>query len=108
MVSNRRPRRQKLTEATFRQVIEKERRINLESLERALAHARRSRAATVRLQRILNMTYEIFQNEENAARWLLHPAFGLAGKVPISVAATPKGFKNVRHILMSIVHGLPV
>jgi len=39
------------------------------------------------------------------ADWLISPAFGLGGAIPIDVAGTPTGLDLLREQLLRIVHG---
>lgn len=49
---------------------------------------------------------ELFANDAGLALWLCDPARALGWKIPLLVARTKSGRKQVINILMALVHGV--
>ena len=61
----------------------------------------------VRASRLLGRALDLFDgNEEAAKRWLLAPQRALGGAVPLEVARTEVGAREVEHIIGRLEHGV--
>lgn len=60
----------------------------------------------VRLIRILNQAEAVFENEENARKWMLKPLALLGGKSPLEMSSTEPGARAVEQALGRIEHGV--
>lgn len=59
-----------------------------------------------RYKRILKQAVELFEDEEEALRWLNTPKSALDNQTPLSVLATDTGVKQVEEILYRAEYGL--
>lgn len=55
---------------------------------------------------VLAAGMDLFKTEAAVASWLCEPARALGGRIPMEVAQTPKGAKEVAQILGAISHGV--
>lgn len=63
----------------------------------------------LRLARITGLTLQLFEGElEPALTWLKSPLPGLGGAVPIRLAGTEVGAREVEHLLGRLEHGIPL
>ena len=60
----------------------------------------------LRLGRLFQQATEVLGDEGEARDWLLAPAFGLGGAVPLDYAGTEVGAREVEHLLGRIDHGI--
>lgn len=56
---------------------------------------------------LLAIALDVFENEDGARTWLTSPAFGLGGRVPLDVAQTDAGRREVETLLKRIDYGIP-
>lgn len=62
----------------------------------------------VRASRIFARALELFEGEpEEARRWLTTPQPGLGRKVPLELAATDVGAREVENLIGRLEHGIP-
>ena len=61
----------------------------------------------MRFARLWSMSLETFEDEEGARAWLKSPAMGLKGQVPLDVAKTETGAREVEALLQRIDYGIP-
>ena len=59
-----------------------------------------------RFKRILKQAVELFEDEEEALRWLNTPKSALDNQTPLSVLATDAGAKQVEEILYRAEYGM--
>lgn len=59
-----------------------------------------------RFKRILKQAVELFEDEEEALRWLSTPKSALDNETPLSVLATDAGAKQVEEILYRAEYGM--
>lgn len=55
---------------------------------------------------LFNQAVEVFEDTEEAREWLKTPQYGLAGAVPLDLATTTFGFREVEKLLTRIDHGV--
>ncbi len=55
---------------------------------------------------VVDAGMELFNSEAALALWLCEPARALGGKIPIQVAQTLRGAKQVTQVLNAISHGV--
>jgi len=60
----------------------------------------------VRFAKLMGKAIEVFDNEENARRWLTSPQIGLGGAVPLDFAETEVGAREVEDLLGRIEYGV--
>lgn len=60
----------------------------------------------VRLGRIYARATEVFENEDEAARWLREPVDSLGGRTPLELSSTEPGAREVEQLLGRIEHGV--
>jgi putative toxin-antitoxin system antitoxin component (TIGR02293 family) len=60
----------------------------------------------MRFARLWSMALEAFENEEGARAWLKGPALGLKGRIPLEVAKTETGAREVETLLQRIDYGI--
>lgn len=58
-----------------------------------------------RLAYLFAWAVTVLEKEEAARRWLSHPQFGLGGQIPLKMAHTEIGSREVEGILSGIEHG---
>jgi len=61
----------------------------------------------MRFARLWSMSLETFEDEEGARTWLKAPAVGLKGRVPLEVARSETGAREVEALLQRIDYGIP-
>src|SRR5688572_9764258 len=61
----------------------------------------------MRFARLWSMSLETFEDDEGARTWLRAPALGLKGKIPLDVAKTETGAREVEALLQRIDYGIP-
>jgi len=70
----------------------------------------RLQAAKEKLQsldpEIVDQAIDAIGSVAGAAVWLTSPSYGLQGKVPVDIAATPRGRFKILNLLGRIDHGL--
>jgi putative toxin-antitoxin system antitoxin component (TIGR02293 family) len=80
------------------------------TLERRIADNARLRTPeserVVRLGRIYAKARDVFEDGEEAARWLIEPLESFAGKTPLELSSTEPGAREVEQILGRIEHGV--
>jgi len=59
-----------------------------------------------RLVRVVRHARDVFENDETANRWLRLPNPALGGEIPMRMAATDVGAREVETILARIEHGI--
>lgn len=59
-----------------------------------------------RLARLMALATGVFEDKDAAREWLRSPQVGLAGKVPLDVAQTEAGAREVEELLGRIEHGV--
>ncbi|WP_297809499.1 MbcA/ParS/Xre antitoxin family protein [uncultured Methylophaga sp.] len=57
-------------------------------------------------ERLLAKAEDIFQDKDEALRWLKTPKKALSGKAPLELAGTEEGVKQVIDLLGRIEHGV--
>lgn len=55
---------------------------------------------------VITAALDTFESADGAAEWLVCPAFGLAGAIPVKVAGTKDGRTQVVRLLGAIEHGV--
>lgn len=60
----------------------------------------------MRFARLWSIALETFENEEGSRAWLKSPAMGLKGRVPLEVAKSETGAREVEVLLQRIDHGI--
>lgn len=60
----------------------------------------------LRLGLLVQRAIDVFGTEARAKDWLRHPQFGLGGLVPLEVADTEPGAREVEELLGRIEHGV--
>ena len=60
----------------------------------------------VRYARLLSKAAELFENTENAARWLRHPAIAFHQEAPLDYADTEIGAREVEALIWRLEHGV--
>lgn len=60
----------------------------------------------VRLIRLLNRAEGVFENRENAQKWMTKPLLLLGGKSPLEMSGTEPGARAVEQALGRIEHGV--
>jgi putative toxin-antitoxin system antitoxin component (TIGR02293 family) len=60
----------------------------------------------VRYALLLKQATEVFENEDEAREWLKSPQYGLGGAIPLDLAATTVGFREVEKLLTRIDYGV--
>ena len=60
----------------------------------------------MRFARIFGQASDVFQNEEDARRWLNAPQVGLGGAIPLDYAETEAGAREVERLLTRIEYGV--
>lgn len=63
---------------------------------------------TERLARVIATAEHVWDDDEDARRFLTTPHSELAGKRPIDVALTELGARQIEELLWKLFHGLPV
>jgi putative toxin-antitoxin system antitoxin component (TIGR02293 family) len=61
-----------------------------------------------RLARVSALAIEIFEDDDDARRWLTTPHPLLGARAPLATASSDLGAREVERILQNIDHGLPV
>ena len=59
-----------------------------------------------RLAAIVVMAREVFEDMEAAMDWLRHPQVGLGGRIPLELAMTEPGAREVENLLGRLEHGV--
>ena len=62
----------------------------------------------MRFARLWSLAVDVFENDDGARSWLKEKALGLAGRVPLDVARSEAGAREVETLLQRIDHGIPV
>jgi putative toxin-antitoxin system antitoxin component (TIGR02293 family) len=83
-------------------------------ISKATLHRRKSQGRlgrdesdrVLRFARLMGKAVEVFENEENARRWLMAPQIGLGGAVPLDYAETEIGAREVEDLLGRIEYGV--
>jgi putative toxin-antitoxin system antitoxin component (TIGR02293 family) len=60
----------------------------------------------VRFGRLWTLANEVFESAEGARKWLKTPQLGLAGRIPLHVAKTEAGAREVETLLKRIDYGI--
>jgi len=58
------------------------------------------------IKRLLRRAKRVIGSKELALQWLKTPAFGLGGRIPLEVAETPEGAREVMDLLGRIEHSV--
>ena len=61
----------------------------------------------MRYARLWSVALDVFENVEGARKWLKEAALGLGGRVPLHVAQTEAGAREVELLLQRIDYGIP-
>lgn len=61
----------------------------------------------MRFARLWALAEEVFENADGARRWLKEPQLGLQGRIPLEVARSEAGAREVETLLQRIDYGLP-
>jgi putative toxin-antitoxin system antitoxin component (TIGR02293 family) len=61
----------------------------------------------MRFARLWSMSLQTFEEEEGARSWLKAPAVGLKGRIPLEVAKSETGAREVEALLQRIDYGIP-
>ena len=64
-------------------------------------------ARTERLARVVAMAEEVWQDREQARRFLTTPHAEIGGKTPLDAALTELGARQAEEVMARIVYGLP-
>ncbi len=59
-----------------------------------------------RLVRIMSLAMEVFEHMAPARQWLRRPQVGLGGRVPLEMAQTEPGAREVENLLGRLEHGV--
>ena len=59
-----------------------------------------------RLLRVVKAARDLFENDENAAGWLRSPIPSLDDRIPIEMARTDVGAREVEAVLLRMAHGV--
>lgn len=62
--------------------------------------------ALLRVARVFSATYDFFEAEGKARRWLKLPALAFAGRTPISLLDTEVGAQEVLRLLCQLEYGV--
>jgi len=62
---------------------------------------------TERLARVVAMAEEVWQDREQARRFLTTPHPEIGGKTPLDAALTELGARQAEEVMARIIHGLP-
>jgi putative toxin-antitoxin system antitoxin component (TIGR02293 family) len=61
----------------------------------------------MRFARLWSMALETFENDDGARTWLKASAMGLKGRIPLEVAKSEAGAREVEALLQRIDYGIP-
>ena len=59
-----------------------------------------------RVRKLMSQAPEVFESENSARAWLTRPQIGLAGFVPLELADTGEGIREVENLLVRIDYGV--
>jgi uncharacterized protein (DUF2384 family) len=91
----------------MKSVVEKNRQLLVGAINRKIATTKISNKKPRPIDpEILDRALDCFESVDGAADWLVCPAFGLKGKIPVQVARTTKGKKDVLTLLARIDFGV--
>ncbi len=83
--------------------------IPIRTLQRRKEEGRLTKEESDRLDRVrqlVRQATEVFESEETAREWLTHPQIGLSGFVPLDLADTGAGIREVENLLGRIDYGV--
>lgn len=70
--------------------------------------SRQASERTERLARVIAHAEYVWDDRDQARRWMNHPHPELGGRTPLAVASTELGARSVEYVLDSLFYGLPV
>ena len=62
----------------------------------------------MRFARIWSLAVDVFENRDGARAWLKEETLGLGGRIPLEVAKSEAGAREVETLLRRIDYGIPV
>ena len=62
----------------------------------------------MRFARIWSLAVEVFESADGARAWLKESALGLGGRIPLDVAKSEAGAREVETLLRRIDYGIPL
>ncbi|SDM36518.1 type II RES/Xre toxin-antitoxin system antitoxin [Pedobacter antarcticus] len=83
--------------------------LSIKTLERKQADDKldkRTSSLVIEVARVLEHTYQVFDDKEKVQRWLSKPNNALHGETPLSLFSTPTGIGMVEDVLTRIEEGV--
>ncbi|GGI23856.1 type II RES/Xre toxin-antitoxin system antitoxin [Pedobacter mendelii] len=83
--------------------------LSIKTLERKQADDKldiRTSSMVIEVARVLEHTYQVFDDKEKVQRWLSKPNNALHGETPLSLFSTPTGIGMIEDVLTRIEEGV--
>ena len=83
--------------------------LSIKTLERKQADDKldiRTSSLVIEVARVLEHTYQVFDDKEKVQRWLSKPNNALHGETPLSLFSTPTGIGMIEDVLTRIEEGV--
>jgi len=83
--------------------------LSIKTLERKQANDKldvRTSSLVIEVARVLEHTYQVFDDKEKVQRWLSKPNNALHGETPLSLFSTPTGIGMIEDVLTRIEEGV--
>jgi len=83
--------------------------LSIKTLERKQADDKldiRTSSLVIEVARVLEHTYQVFDDKEKVQRWLSKPNKALHGETPLSLFSTPTGIGMIEDVLTRIEEGV--